>query len=46
MYNQTSLVDLSNNPNFTFHYGDVREWSTKLKYLVEQVDVVIPLIRH
>ena len=42
MYNQTSLVDLSNNSNFTFHYGDVREWS-KLKYLVEQVDVVIPL---
>ena len=42
MYNQTSLLDLSNNPNFTFHYGDVREWS-KLKYLVEQVDVVIPL---
>ena len=42
MYNQTSLVDLSHNPNFTFHYGDVREWS-KLKYLVEQVDIVIPL---
>ena len=42
MYNQTSLVDLSHHPNFTFHYGDVREWS-KLKYLVEQVDVVIPL---
>lgn len=42
MYNQTSLLDLSNNPNFTFHYGDVREWN-KLKYLVEQVDVVIPL---
>ena len=42
MYNQTSLVDLSNNSNFTFHYGDVREWS-KLKYLVEQVDIVIPL---
>jgi len=42
MYNQTSLVDLSNNPNFIFHYGDVREWS-KLKYLVEQVDIVIPL---
>ena len=42
MYNQTSLVDLSNNPNFTFHNGDVREWS-KLKYLVEQVDIVIPL---
>ena len=36
MYNQTSLLDLSNNPNFTFHYGDVREWK-KLKYLVEQV---------
>ena len=42
MYNQTSLLDLSNNPNFTFHYGDVREWG-KLKYLVEQVDIVIPL---
>ena len=42
MYNQTSLVDLSNNSNFTFHYGDVREWS-KLKYIVEQVDVIIPL---
>ena len=42
MYNQTSLLDLSNNLNFTFHYGDVREWS-KLKYLVEQVDIVIPL---
>jgi len=42
MYNQTSLVDLSHHPNFTFHYGDVREWS-KLKYIVEQVDVVIPL---
>ena len=42
MYNQTSLVDLSYNPNFTFHYGDVREWS-KLKYIVEQCDVIIPL---
>ena len=42
MYNQTSLVDLSNNSNFTFHYGDVRQWN-KLKYIVEQVDVVIPL---
>ena len=42
MYNQTSLVDLCHHENFTYHYGDVREWS-KLKYLVEQVDVVIPL---
>ena len=42
MYNQTSLVDLSYHPNFTFHYGDVRDWS-KLKYLIEQVDVIIPL---
>ena len=42
MYNQTSLVDLSSNPNFTFHYGDVRDWN-KLRYLVEQVDVIIPL---
>ena len=42
MYNQTSLVDLCHNKNFTYHYGDVREWS-KLKYIVEQVDVIIPL---
>ena len=42
MYNQTSLVDLSSNPNFTFHYGDVRDWN-KLKKLVEQSDIVIPL---
>jgi len=42
MYNQTSLVDLCYHENFTYHYGDVREWS-KLKYLVEQVDVIIPL---
>ena len=42
MYNQTSLVDLCHHENFTYHYGDVREWS-KLKYLVEQVDVIIPL---
>jgi len=42
MYNQTSLVDLCHHENFTYHYGDVREWS-KLKYIVEQVDVIIPL---
>jgi nucleoside-diphosphate-sugar epimerase len=42
MYNQTSLVDLPSNPNFTFHYGDVRDWK-KLKKLVEQSDIVIPL---
>ena len=42
MYNQTSLVDLCHHENFTFHYGDVREWS-KLKYIVEQCDVIIPL---
>ena len=41
MYNQTSLVDLCHHENFTYHYGDVREWS-KLKYLVEQVDVMTP----
>ena len=40
MYNQTSLVDLCHNKNFIYHYGDVREWS-KLKYIVEQVDVII-----
>jgi len=42
MYNQTSLVDLCHHKNFTYCYGDVREWS-KLKYIVEQVDVIIPL---
>src|SRR6056300_47263 len=42
MYNQTSLVDLCHHENFTYHYGDVREWS-KLKYIVEQCDVIIPL---
>ena len=26
MYNQTSLVDLCHHENFTYHYGDVREW--------------------
>ena len=42
MYNQTSLIDLSNNKNFNFIYGDVRDY----KLLVEQVnkhDVIIPL---
>ena len=42
MYNQTSLIDLSYNSNFTFEYGDVREWN-RLKQLVEQSDVIIPL---
>jgi len=42
MYNQTALLDLSSNKNFTFIYGDVRDY----KLLVEQVnkhDVIIPL---
>ena len=42
MYNQTSLIDLSYNSNFTFEYGDVREWN-RLTQLVEQSDVIIPL---
>ena len=42
MYNQTSLVDLCHNENFIYHYGDVREWD-RLKYIVEQCDVIIPL---
>ena len=42
MYNQTSLVDLCNHKNFTFHYGDVRHWEN-LKPLVEESDVIIPL---
>jgi nucleoside-diphosphate-sugar epimerase len=42
MYNQTSLIDLTYNSNFTFHCRDVREWN-KLKHLVKQSDVIIPL---
>ena len=42
MYNQTSLVDLCHHKNFTFHYGDVRQWN-ELRPLVEKSDVVIPL---
>ena len=43
MYNQTSLVDLSHHPNFTFHYGDVREWSKQI--YCRTMCVIIPLIR-
>ena len=42
MYNQTSLIDLCYKKNFTFEYGDVREWK-RLKKIVESVDAVIPL---
>ena len=44
MYNQTSLVDLCHHENFTYHYGDVREWS-KLKYLVEKLIIPLKSIR-
>tara|TARA_B100001989_G_scaffold124225_1_gene87762 strand:+ start:5408 stop:6370 length:963 start_codon:yes stop_codon:yes gene_type:complete len=42
MYNQTSLIDLCYKKNFTFEYGDVREWK-RLRKIVESVDAVIPL---
>jgi nucleoside-diphosphate-sugar epimerase len=42
MYRQTSLAHLIRNPNFTFHYGDVRD-TTKMSALIKTADVVIPL---
>lgn len=42
MYNQSSLLNLFNNKNFKFVYGDVRDYS-KLSNYVNKADVVIPL---
>ena len=42
MYNQTSSIIFSHNPNFNFIYGDVRDKSL-LKSLVNDFDVIIPL---
>ena len=41
-YNQASLLNLFNNKNFKFVYGDVREYS-KLSNYVNKADVIIPL---
>ena len=42
MYNQSSLLNLFNNKNFKFVYGDVRDYS-KLSPYVKDADVIIPL---
>ena len=42
MYNQSSLLNLFNNKNFNFIYGDVRDYS-KLSNYVNKADVIIPL---
>ncbi len=42
MYNQTSSIIFSHNPNFEFIYGDVRN-KELLKNLVFDFDVIIPL---
>ncbi len=42
MYNQTSLLQYTSDPNFQFHYGDVRH-TDKLKVLLKDADIIIPL---
>jgi nucleoside-diphosphate-sugar epimerase len=42
MYNQMTLLNLFNNKNFKFIYGDVRDYSNLNKY-VNWADVIIPL---
>ena len=42
MYNQSSLLNLFNNKNFKFIYGDVRDYKKLFPY-VKEADVIIPL---
>jgi nucleoside-diphosphate-sugar epimerase len=42
LFNQTSLLQHTSNPNFKFIYGDVRNES-ELERLCNEVDVIIPL---
>ena len=42
LFNQTSLLQYTSNPNFQFIYGDVRN-EELLKKLCDKVDVIIPL---
>ena len=42
LFNQTSLLQYTSNPNFTFIYGDVRD-SHLLEKLCNECDVIIPL---
>jgi nucleoside-diphosphate-sugar epimerase len=42
LFNQTSLLQYTSNPNFKFIYGDVRNLK-ELEKLCNEVDVIIPL---
>jgi len=42
VYNQTTLLNLFNNKNFKFVYGDVRD-NKKLKNYIDKSDCIIPL---
>jgi nucleoside-diphosphate-sugar epimerase len=42
LFNQTSLLQHTSNPNFKFIYGDVRN-ETELERLCNEADVIIPL---
>jgi len=42
LFNQTSLLHHTSNPNFKFKYGDVRN-EIELERLCNEVDVIIPL---
>lgn len=42
LFNQTSLLQYTSNPNFKFIYGDVRNL-IELEKLCNEVDVIIPL---
>ena len=43
LYKQDGLFPLLTNPKLKFVFGDVREWTDKLRNLVSQHDVIIPL---
>jgi nucleoside-diphosphate-sugar epimerase len=42
LFNQTSLLQYTSNPNFKFYYGDVRN-VTELERFCKEADVIIPL---
>lgn len=42
LFNQTSLLQHTSNPNFKFHYGDVRN-VIELERLCNDADIIIPL---
>jgi|TARA_B100001964_G_scaffold242112_1_gene316078 nucleoside-diphosphate-sugar epimerase len=42
LYNQLSLLNVCNNKNFNFIYGDVRNYNELVKY-IQKSDIIIPL---